>query len=145
EDPEELLVVGRVRLLVVVRRRLLLDHDDDVLQVLPKRGRHLRERLLDDRVELLRRKPGEIHRRKRSSKLAVVAAATVARSVFLTSASFLAVSTTKAGSQGRPRCGTGARKGVSVSTRSASRGSAAAASRMLSAGRNVIIPEKEMR
>ena len=50
------------------------------------------------------------------SKLAVVADATLSRSVPWSSASFLAVSTTKAGSQGFPRWGTGARNGVSVST-----------------------------
>jgi len=56
-----------------------------------------------------------------------------------------AVSTRKAGSEDFPRCGTGARKGVSVSMSIPSSGRPAAASRMLSAARKVIIPEKETR
>ena len=67
------------------------------------------------------------------------------RGRLLTSASFLAVSTTNAGSQGLPRWGTGARYGVSVSTSIASSGSPAAAARMFSAARNVIMPEKDTR
>ncbi len=77
--------------------------------------------------------------------MAVVAAATASRPTPLTSASFFAVATTKAGSQGFPRCGTGARNGVSVSTSMASSGRPAAAARMFSAARNVIIPEKDTR
>ncbi len=155
EDPEELLLLGRVGLVVVLGRGLLLDGHDDVFQILPKDGRDRGERLLDAGLELggagmtcpteAREGLTAVPLRKRRSKFAVVAAATVSTSTPLTSASFFAVSTTNAGSHGLPRCGTGERNGVSVSTSIASRGRPAAAERMFSAARNVIIPEKDTR
>ena len=122
EDAEHLLFVGRVGFVVVLVGRLLLDDHDDVLEVLAEPRRNRGQGLLDAGLELgrgdaLRRNhatqsaplPAGEGRRNRRSKVAVVAAATVSRSVPLTSASFFAVSTTKAGSQGLPRCGTGDR------------------------------------
>ncbi len=49
-----------------------------------------------------------------------------------------------AGSLRRPRCGIGAKKGESVSTRILSRGTNFTASRSSSAFLNVIIPENDM-
>src|SRR5262249_53324286 len=52
EDPEELLIVGRVGLLVVLVGRLLLDGDDDVLEIAPELFGDGPERLLDVGLEL---------------------------------------------------------------------------------------------
>src|SRR4051812_44502761 len=59
------------------------------------------------------------------------------------SATKAAVSATNAGSQGFPRCGTGARNGESVSTNIWSRGSHLAVSWRSWAFLNVTIPDKE--
>jgi len=78
------------------------------------------------------------------SKLAVVASATCSSGTFHSDASNSAILMTYAGSLSRPRNGTGARNGVSVSISTRSCGNRRAQSRRLSAVRNVTIPENEM-
>src|SRR6266545_2107971 len=97
KDAEELLLVGRVRQVVVIVRRLVLDNDDDVLQVLAKVRGNGGEGFLDVGLEVARGDAGTHApwgRRNSLSKLAVVSSATTGKSTPLTSASFFAVSTT---------------------------------------------------
>src|SRR6185436_13640997 len=81
---------------------------------------------------------------KARSKLEVVCSATRSSGTFHRLASSSATLITYAGSFCRPRKGTGARYGVSVSMSTRSCGSARATSRSGSALRNVTMPEKEM-
>src|SRR5204863_323312 len=79
---------------------------------------------------------------KACSKFEVVCSATRSSGTFHKVASSSATLTTYAGSLSRPRNGTGARYGVSVSMSTRSCGSARATSRSDSALRNVTMPEK---
>ncbi len=94
-------------------------------------------------VPLMRRPAGGGSLEKSRSTLALVAAAKASGSTPLTSASARAVWATKAGSLRLPRCGTGARKGASVSTSMRSSGTARATSRSASEFLKVATPEKE--
>src|SRR5690348_7747909 len=76
-------------------------------------------------------------------KLAVVASASLSGSSPLSSATKLAVSATKAGSHFWPRCGTGARKGESVSTSIWSAGSHLAVACRSAAFLKVTIPDRD--
>jgi len=78
------------------------------------------------------------------SKFAVVIAATSSTGIPHNVASNSATLITYAGSLSRPRYGTGARNGVSVSMRTRSCGSAFAQARSGSAVRKVTMPENEM-
>src|SRR5262249_60860507 len=91
---------------------------------------------------------GQIHyrgtvTRNSASKFAVVCAATSASGTFHNDASVSATFTTYAGSLSRPRNGTGARYGVSVSISTRSCGSTFAQARSASAPRKVRVPENE--
>ena len=76
-------------------------------------------------------------------KLVVVASASSSASTPLNAATNLAVSVTNAGSHFCPRCGTGARKGESVSTSIWSAGSHLAVACSSCAFLNVTIPDSE--
>ena len=87
EDPEELVLVGGVRLVVVLLERLLLDDHDDVLEVLAEGRGHAASGLLDVGLELPPGNATRAHegwlrfaRRSSRSKFAVVTPATVSRS-----------------------------------------------------------------
>jgi hypothetical protein len=73
----------------------------------------------------------------------VVASASASNDIPRSSATRFAVWTTYAGSHGFPRSGTGARYGLSVSTRMRSSGAHRATSWIAAALLNVTIPENE--
>src|SRR5512132_4642591 len=87
-------------------------------------------------------RPALLNRRK---KLAEVVAASVASSSPRAAANAASVCATKLGSLRRPRIGTGARYGASVSINRLSAGSAAAVRRSPSLFLNVNMPENEMK
>src|SRR5437879_4035229 len=62
KDTEELFLIRRVGLVVVLVHRLVLDHDHDVFEILAKARGNDRERLLDVSLELPLRHPGRAHR-----------------------------------------------------------------------------------